>query len=126
MKERIKFVRTLLKKNQTDFGALFGVSKSAVQKWESGENVPVSSVISLMAKEAGANEVWLRTGEGDPLVPMTKQQMITNYLSHVVSNGSPIQQAFISVMARTTPEEWAIFEKKLVELVDEIKKETDQ
>ena len=66
MKDRIKELRKHEKLNQTEFGALLGVSLSAVQKWESGENTPAESVIKLMCQKTGVDEVWHRRRRAVP------------------------------------------------------------
>lgn len=71
----------------------------------------------------------MRTGIGEPFNPVSKSDEIAAFVGKLVKSQSPIQQAFITVLARTTPEEWALFESKLLELaaeVEDIKKETDQ
>ena len=48
MKERIKALRKKLGLNQTEFGKETKTSLSAVQKWESGENVPSNATIEII------------------------------------------------------------------------------
>lgn len=78
MNDRIKALRKTVKKNQTDFGAMMGVSLSAVQKWESGENIPTDTAISLMCQKTNANENWLRTGEGEMFLPKSRGDEIAD------------------------------------------------
>lgn len=64
--ERIKIARTRLKLSQTDVGKKIGRSKTAVLKWEKGENTPKD--IDLLAKILKVNVNWLRFNKG-PMEP---------------------------------------------------------
>ncbi len=86
MKERIKFVRTSIGKNQTDFGNMFKVSKSAVQKWESGENAPTDAIIELMTQKTGVNELWLRTGVGEAFSAPSREEEMTKLFKSLMSD----------------------------------------
>ena len=119
MKERIKAVRKeVAKKNQGDFGRSVMVSMSAVQKWESGENEPSEAVITLICQTYGVNEVWLRTGEGDMLLPRTRADEIAAFLGDLAGGkGSDFQRRLVSVMAQLTKEQWDFLEQMANDIV---------
>lgn len=112
MKDRIKAIRRKNNKNQTAFGHSVGVSMSAVQKWESGENEPSAAVITLICQIYGVNEIWLRTGEGEMLVPRTREDEIAIFLGDLAGGkGSDFQRRLVSVMAQLTKEQWDFLEQ---------------
>lgn len=123
MKDRIKYVRTHAGMNQTDFGAYLCVSKSAVQKWESGENAPTNAVITLMCQKTGVDEVWLRTGAGQPFPQKSRRDVIDEYIGQL-SEGkrSDIEQLLIEFMAETTVEEWKELSAVFRRLADKLNK----
>ena len=123
MKDRIRYVRTHIGMNQTDFGTYLCVSKSAVQKWESGENVPTNAVITLMCQKTGVDEVWLRTGTGDPFPVKSRKDVLDEYIGQL-SEGkrSDIEQMLIELMAETTVEEWAALANVFKKLADKMNK----
>ncbi len=63
--ERIKEIRTEYNLNLDKFGEhLGGIQKSAISKWERGENNIPDPMIKSICREFNINEYWLRTGEG--------------------------------------------------------------
>lgn len=129
MNERVKWLRANLGLTQTDFGSRINISQNYVWMIEKGERVPGDRTIKDICRVFSVDEKWLRTGIGEPFEPVSRSDEIAAFVGKLVNDGSPIQQAFITVLARTTPDEWALFENKLLELaaeVENIKKETDQ
>ena len=86
-----------------------------------GRTEPSAAVISLICKEFNVSETWLRTGEGEMFIPQTRDEEIAAFMGDILQDKPDFRQKFISVLARMTPEEWAILEKKVLELADEIK-----
>lgn len=125
--ERIKYIRKDVYKLTLDrFGEKIGISNAAVSALETGKNNPSEQTVRMICREFRVNEEWLRNGLGAPTAPKSRDEEIADFTGQILASGSAFQRAFVSVLARTTPEEWAIFEKKLTELTDELKKETDQ
>ena len=114
---------------KTKFAEALHVTPQFISLVCSGTKLPSDRTIKDICRIFNVDEVWLRTGAGEPFVEMTREDEIAAFAGSLLGHGTPIQKAFISVLARTTPEEWALFEKKLLELADEVKKaqkETDQ
>ena len=121
MKNRIKKIRKEKGLSQTKFGEALKVSLSAVQKWESGENTPSEAVISLICHEFSIDEIWLRTGQGEMFRQRTRADDIAAYMGKLFGGkATPVEEALIAVMARTTPEQWEVIQKKILELHEEI------
>lgn len=129
MNERIKWLRNNLGLTQTGFAEKLNISQNYVWMMEKGERLPSNRTIKDICRIFNVDEVWLHTGTGEPFVEMTREDEITAFAGSLLGHGTPIQKTFIFVLARTTPEEWELFEKKLIELADEVKKvqkEADQ
>ena len=128
MKDRIKDVRKAAGLNQTDFGKRVGVSLSAVQKWESGENVVSDSVIILICREFGVNETWLRTGAGDMHRPRSREQELGELIrSRLYDRPESFQSALVATLLRFDPDGPAmqILQKILQNLIAETKKDQE-
>ena len=69
MSERIKRIRKMLDLTQQEFADRIGIKRNTIANYESGRNEPVDSVISLICREYGVNETWLRSGEGEMFTP---------------------------------------------------------
>lgn len=120
MKDRIKALRKTLSLNQTDFGSKIGVKQSAVAAYESGSRTPLDSVIVSICREFGVNERWLRTGEGEMLMHLSREEEIMRFAATVVRDpSSEFQRRFVSVLARLTPEQWQLMEQMARKLLQE-------
>lgn len=125
MKERIKELRKHEKLNQTDFGALLGVSLSAVQKWESGENTPADSVIKLMCQKTNVNEVWLRTGVGEPFASKSREAEMGELVRKLMADRpEAFRVRLITALLRFDPDgaEWQVLENIYKSVAGEIEK----
>ena len=119
--ERMKKVRKMLDLTQQGFADRIGSKRNTIATYEMGRTEPSAVVISLICKEFNVSETWLRTGEGEMFIPQTRDEEIAAFMGDILQDKPDFRQKFISVLARMTPEEWAILEKKVLELADEIK-----
>ena len=67
--ERIKKLRKELDLTQQKFGERIGIKGNTVAQYELGRNEPVDAVFSLICREFGVREEWLRNGEGTMMKP---------------------------------------------------------
>lgn len=65
MKDRIREVREHFGFSMEKFGSRIGIGKASISLLESGKNNPSVQTITLICREFGVNEQWLRTGEGE-------------------------------------------------------------
>lgn len=65
MNERLRKLRKTLNMSQTTFGKRVGLKQSTITGYETGNRIPLDSVILLICKEFNVNEEWLRSGKGD-------------------------------------------------------------
>ena len=66
MNERIRQIRRELCLTQAEFASRIGSVQNTITGYESGRRNPSAPVISLICKEFGVNEEWLRNGTGGP------------------------------------------------------------
>lgn len=109
MNERIKLLRKALELNQTDFGARIGVKQGTVAAYESGARVPLDSVIVSICREFGVSESWLRSGEGEMFLQLSREEDITKFCMSIIRDpDSEFQRQFVSVLARLEPPQWQL------------------
>ena len=109
MNERIKLLRKALELNQTDFGARIGVKQGTVAAYESGARVPLDSVIVSICREFGVSECWLRSGEGEMFLQLSREEEITKFCMSIIRDpDSEFQRQFVSVLARLEPPQWQL------------------
>lgn len=128
MKDRIKELRKAAGLNQTEFGKRVGVSLSAVQKWESGENVVSDSVVLLLCREFGVNETWLRTGAGEMYAPKTREAELGELIAtRLYNRPESFQAALITTLLRFDPDgpEWSALERIVENLKAEAEKDRE-
>ena len=120
MKDRIKVVRKALGLNQTDFGSKIGVKQGTVAAYESGARIPLDSVIVSICREFNVSERWLRTGEGEMFVQLSREEEITKFAMEIIRDpGSEFQRQAISVLAKLTPEQWKLMEQMADQLLQQ-------
>ncbi len=122
MGERIKHLRKSLGLTQKEFGDRIGVKPNTVATYEQGRNKPIDAVVGLICREFSVNETWLHTGEGEMFVQKTRAQEIDEFISDILKGEPDFRQQLVSLLARMTPEEWKMLERKAIELVDAMKK----
>ena len=66
---RIRQIRRHFDLTQQEFADRIGVKRNTIASYETGRNLPIDSVISLICREFGVSEIWLRTGEGEMMDP---------------------------------------------------------
>ena len=109
MNERIKLLRKALELNQTDFGARIGVKQGTVAAYESGARVPLDSVVVSICREFGVSESWLRSGEGEMFLQLSREEEITKFCMSIIRDpNSEFQRQFVYVLARLEPPQWQL------------------
>lgn len=125
MGARIKFVRTENKLTQQAFADRAGISRGALANYEVDRNEPLDAVITLICREFGINENWLRYGTGDMKAETTQRQKLTRFFADVLATAPDDRSAFIAALDDLPPEFWPLVVDLAKNIVDNIKKEED-
>lgn len=105
---------------KTAFSKKIGLSQPFVSQLASGDASPSDRTIVDICREFGVSEQWLRTGEGEMFVRLSREEEITKFAMSIVRNpDSEFQRRFISVLAQLTPEQWQLMEQMAHQLIDE-------
>ena len=86
MNERLKELRKELKLTQQEFANKIGISRGNIGAYEVGKNKISDAVISLICTKFHVNEDWLRTGNGDMFIEMTKDEQIEEFIGDALRN----------------------------------------
>lgn len=73
--ERIRKLRRVLDLTQQEFADQIGSKRNTIATYEMGRTAPSAAIITLICREFGVNEVWLRTGEGEMFVPSPTSEL---------------------------------------------------
>ena len=117
--ERVKKLRKSLGLTQEKFGERIGVKKNTISQIESGVNGVTDQLRLAVCREFRVSEEWLRTGDGEMFVEPDEDEEITRFMGDILSGQPDFRRRLVSVLARMTPDEWALLEEKIRELTAE-------
>lgn len=123
MNGRIKQVRKLKKLSQTAFGEPLGASRDMINNVENGRAAVSDMMIAAICRVYNVDEVWLRTGTGQPFPKKSRRDVIDEYIGQL-SEGkrSDLEQLLIEFMAETSVEEWKELSAVFRRLADKLNK----
>ena len=115
MYERIKLLRTeQLHMTQTEFGEALGVKRDVINNIENNRlknPEKQEPIYRLMCEKFNVSEEWLRTGEGEMFVPLTKNQLITEFAADLVMEDDTFKKRLFEALAELDESEWQVLEK---------------
>lgn len=122
--ERIRWLRKQkLGLTLVDFSARIGISNPSVSMIETGKTNPASQTIRSICREFGVDELWLRTGMGEPFAKKPRSEVITEYVGQIADgNRSETEMLLIELMAETSVEEWKALAEFFRRLADKMNK----
>nr|DAK62719.1 MAG TPA: helix-turn-helix domain protein [Caudoviricetes sp.] len=122
MNERIKEIRNALKMTQQEFAEKIKIKRNTVATYEMGRSIPSDSAIALICKEFSVNEDWLRNGNGEMFIPISKSEQISKMISEVLkSDEDSFKRRLINALANLDDSGWDSLEK-LIDMISENKK----
>ena len=121
MNERIKEIRNALKMTQQEFAERIKIKRNTVATYEMGRSIPSDSAIALICKEFSVNEDWLRNGNGEMFIPISKSEQISKMISEVLkSDEDSFKRRLINALANLDDSGWDSLEK-LIDMISENK-----
>lgn len=129
MNSRIKELRTIYLKEkygrkitQQEIADKLGLSQNFIWQIENGDRTPSDRTISDICREFGVNEVWLRTGDGEPFQQESREEQIMRFAAQTVKGSDEFRKAFVSMLAKMDADDWENLGKLFAKLADEIEK----
>ena len=90
MKDRIRKIRRDLDLTQQEFADRIGIKRGTIANYEIGRNAPTDSVVSLICREFGVSEEWLRNGTGEMFAPDTSGELEALVKKYDLSNADQV------------------------------------
>lgn len=119
LKERIKELRKTLDLTLEEFGNKIGVTKTTISRIENGVNSVTNQMLTSICREFNVNEEWLRTGEGEMFVPLTRSEAIAEFAGSLMKEeDASFKKRLIEALAKLNEQEWEVLEgiaRKLTE-----------
>ncbi|MCD8355900.1 MAG: helix-turn-helix domain-containing protein [Clostridia bacterium] len=118
-KERIKAVRKALGLNQQEFAEKIKISQSLLAGIETGRKVIQDRHIQLISMTFRVSENWLRTGEGEMFVQLSRDGEIAAFVGKALSDESDtFKKRFIAALSQLDEPEWELLEKMVMKIVE--------
>lgn len=120
--ERIKYLRKeLLHLTLEQFGEKVGVKRSAVCSIENERRGVTDQMFRSICREFGVREEWLRTGDGDPFAPQTRNQELQTFMNRVLADEEEsFRKRLIAALSKMNPSDWEVLEKIAIECTQNI------
>lgn len=117
--ERVRFLRKeKLKLTQEALGEPLGLTRANIANIEAGRIAVTDRVVISICEKFNVSENWLRTGEGEVFVPLTRNQQITDFLGDLIKEENSFKKRLIDALSRLSEEDWEDIER----IVDKLTK----
>lgn len=115
MQDRIKQVRQSEGLTQAEFAEKIGLSRNYIAMIEIGQREPSDRTIKDICRIFGVNEIWLRTGAGEPFTPLSRSEELAAIFERM-EVGADAKSRLIRAMARMPDEAFPPFVKFVEQL----------
>lgn len=110
--ERIKEIRKHNNLTLEEFGKRIGVTKAAVSNIENGNRNATEQLIVSVCREFNISEEWLRTGEGNMEISLTRNQEIAQFTADLFKGEKDsFKERLILALSKLDESEWEVLEK---------------
>lgn len=117
--ERVKKVRKELDLTQQEFADRLRMKRNSIAQIETGRNTSDQTVFSI-CREFNVSEEWLRTGNGEMFIQMSKDEEIAAFIGKALSTETvTFKKRFISALSRLSDSDWEAMER----FIEEMKKD---
>ena len=123
MKDRISKIVEHSGLTKTAFAKKINVSQGLVSQMCSGITKPSDRTITDICREFGCDEIWLRTGEGEPFRQETRQELIMRFAMQTIKGSNEFRKALVAMLATLDDTEWDGLENLLNKLSEQYKKD---
>ena len=118
---RICLIIEKLDITKTAFAKRLNVSQGLVSQMCSGTTKPSDRTISDICREFGVNEVWLRTGEGEPFQQRTKEEEIMRFAVRAAKGSEGFKKQLAFMLSQLDEEDWSNLEQIYQKQLNKIK-----
>lgn len=118
--ERIEILRKDLSMSRRVFGERLGVSESVIVNIEYDRLKrpdQKESLYKLICKEFNVNEEWLRTGNGEMFIQLTRDQLIADFAADLIMENDTFKKRLVEALAKLDESEWDVLEKLAESLI---------
>lgn len=96
---------------QQAFASRLGVKRNTVGQWECGINPLTEQTVFSICREFDVNEHWLRTGEGEMFISLTRDEEIANFIGDILRDeDESFKKRLVSGLAALDETGWKVLE----------------
>lgn len=115
--ERIARLIDVSGMTKTDFASKLNVTQAYISKITNKGSVPSDRLIEDICEKFNVNENWLRTGEGEMFIELSRDEQIAEFVGRTLSTESEsFKKRFIAMLAKLDESDWETLEKIALEL----------
>ena len=120
IKDRIKQIRKEKGLTQAEFANALGVKQNTIATYEIGRIAPSDAIILSICREFSVNELWLRSGEGEPFRAVQKNQLIQSFIDSILKDEPEGPKArLVSALAGLDEHGWDVLVELAQKMVSE-------
>ena len=120
LKDRIKKIRKELDLTQQKFADRLGVQRNTIAMYEMGRTLPSDAIMRSICREFNVNEDWLRTGEGEMFIKLTRDEEMAKLTKKLLNEEEDsFKNRLISVLANLTDVQWEVLAEVAEKLSNE-------
>jgi len=119
---RIRKIRKEKDLTQSELGKRIGIKSNSVSLIESGDRNASEQVILSICREFNVNEIWLRTGDGEPFEKLSRDEELATFVGQVIHGEDNFRKRFISALSVLDVDDWEALQKIATKLLEETKK----
>lgn len=118
MNNRIKEIRKNTGYSQEKFGKVIGVSRDTIANIEAGRIEIKDIFITSICREFSINEEWLRTGNGEMKMALTRNQEVADFADELMAEvDESFKKRLIIALSKLNASDWEV----LAKIADELK-----
>lgn len=122
--ERFRNVREKLGLSQEAFASGAHRTRSEIKNIEYGKTVPKEEVILSVCAAYKVDEIWLRTGCGEPFREASAEEELSEIFANVLTGDPSTKSRLIRAFARLPEEAYPLIEQVIVKMAAELQEKT--
>lgn len=112
--DRLIEIRKKLGYSQAKFASQLGLSRNFINQVENRNKNVSERTVSDICREFDINETWLKTGEGNMFIELTKEEEIATFIGEVLRDeDDSFKKRLISGLAALDENGWTVLENFL-------------
>ena len=111
--------------NRSKFARVINITPAYAAQLYSDSRIPGERTLSDICREFGVDPVWLRTGEGEPFLPVSREDRITEILSKAINGPSTARDRLIRALSRLPDDAFPLIEEYILSAAESIQAEKE-